>query len=250
MEKLTKLEEIVRTGDVSSLESDFSLLTMNDVPFVDSVIGKLINFLFNYGFKLVVNCFQRVGASSLQSNAPAAAPAFEDPFSFRKNKIKFILVIYLILFKFFRRSFRARRPFRQFGPVCGVGQRPVRKFRRIWNGISRVQVEFRRFFPSLDSFQDVFANSQPSFNAADASWGAKPMSPPKALAGGKRPPPRPAPPKTRPITPKDPMMTSSDRDPFAGGATAADPFGGGAGAVSGGGFEAGFANFADFSKFS
>lgn len=46
MEKLTKLEEIIRTGDVNILETDADLLTMNDIPLVDSVSLEKGNFKF------------------------------------------------------------------------------------------------------------------------------------------------------------------------------------------------------------
>lgn len=60
---------------------------------------------------------------------------------------------------------------------------------------------------------------------------------PFGAAAGKKPPSRPPPPKNRPQTPKS---AQTPDDPFGG--AGADPF------ASGGG--GGFANFADFSKFS
>lgn len=91
--------------------------------------------------------------------------------------------------------------------------------------------------------KDMFAPSQHSYPVVDDVWSNnKPPSPPKMVAGVKKPPPRPAPPKNRPVTPKDPAMSS---DPFS--AAPSDPFSGmGAASTPVGGF----ANFADFSKFS
>lgn len=134
-----------------------------------------------------------------------------------------------------------RRPFRFFAIVQRIRNVEWSRSSRLWECKRRLLRGFSFIIWLL--FQDPFASSGAS--GGGGAWGAATTPNLPGPGGGKRPPPRPAPPKSRPITPKDPMA-GGGADPFS--SAPADPWGGNeAGGASGGG---GFADFADFGKFS